>query len=154
MRHRHTTTAAVAAGLLLLTACGGDSDDKADRLEKPAASTPATVGPTKAPPAIARTTGPIPTKAVDGPVGKPDTATQARYITALNAIDPAIVNGKDDRAVSRGRDQCSSVKTTPNDESALINLTIQRFTMPTQPLTATKAAQVLTAVRQYICPQY
>ncbi len=87
---------------------------------------------------------------------KPDAATQQAYISALVAIDPDIVHGKEDKAVSRGRDQCSSVKQWPNDQTKLVDLTQQRFTSPDHPegFGPDKSAQIIAVVRKYLCPTY
>jgi hypothetical protein len=85
---------------------------------------------------------------------KPDAATTAAYIGALKAIDPDIVHGKDDRAVSHGRDQCGSVHSSPNDQAKLVDLANQRFTSPNHPngFGKDKATRILEVVRKYLCP--
>ncbi|MFE7119614.1 hypothetical protein ACFU99_29780 [Streptomyces sp. NPDC057654] len=83
---------------------------------------------------------------------KPDAATQAQYIRALNAISSAIVNGKEDRAVSRGRDTCGTIHSFPKDHAKQVDLTRQRFSGATQ-VTTTQASQILTAVRTHLCPK-
>ncbi|MEU0521948.1 hypothetical protein [Streptosporangium sp. NPDC006007] len=85
---------------------------------------------------------------------KPDPATQAKFIAALNAIDPEIVNGKEGKAIDRARNQCSSAKESPDNQAKLVDLTNQRFLSPEHPegfgeATATK---ILKAVRTHICP--
>ncbi|TDV54183.1 hypothetical protein [Actinophytocola oryzae] len=87
---------------------------------------------------------------------KPDATTKQAYIAELVAIDPDIVHGKEDKAVSRGRDQCSSVKQWPNDQTKLVDLTEQRFTSPDHPegFGPEKSAQMLAVVRKYLCPTY
>lgn len=87
---------------------------------------------------------------------KPDAATKQVYISELIAIDPDIVHGKEDKAVNRGRDQCSSVKEWPNDQAKLVDLTQKRFTSPDHPegFGPDKSAQILTVVRKYLCPTY
>jgi hypothetical protein len=87
---------------------------------------------------------------------RPDAATKQSYITELVAIDPDIVHGKEDKAVNRGRDQCSSVKKWPNDQAKLVDLTQQRFTSPDHPegFGPDKSAQILAVVRKYLCPTY
>ncbi|MGC0415733.1 hypothetical protein [Embleya sp. AB8] len=160
MRHRHTAALATAAALLLLTACGSDGDTKSDAkatTAKPAATTPTKAAPastTPAPATTPKTPGSTGSKPAAALVGTPDAATQAKYIAELTAIDPAIVANKIDRAVSRGRDQCTSVKEWPNDHPKLVTLTEQRFTTTNGPLGQTKAEKVLAAVRKHICPQY
>ena len=87
---------------------------------------------------------------------KPDPATQAKFIAALNAIDTEIVNGKEEKAIDRARNQCSSVKESPENQAELVDLTNQRFLSPEHPegfgkATATK---ILKAVRTHICPAW
>jgi hypothetical protein len=129
--------AVVASGALLVleTACGSSQ-------------------PTAAPPPS--TTPAPPAEAAVGIPPKPDAATQRAYLAALTAIDPDIVHGKEDTAVNRGRDQCSSVKEWPTDQPKLVDLTQQRFTSPGHPegFGPAKSAQILAAVRKYLCPTY
>ncbi|HKX69891.1 MAG TPA: hypothetical protein VJM75_01630 [Acidimicrobiales bacterium] len=86
----------------------------------------------------------------------PNAADWAAYINALDAIDPDIVHGKEDKAVSRGINTCSSLKRYPGDRTKQVNFTKQRFTSPTHPEgrdTAT-AAKILDAAHKHICPDY
>lgn len=130
--------AALTAALLPLSACSSD-DDKA--------------------------TAPTATPSVDmasinaaaGLPPKPDATTAAAYISDLNAIDPRIVKpGKNDQAVSRGINQCGSIKTT-KDRAKLIELTLDRFTITTRlpeisnPDTGGK---VLDVVHKRLCPTF
>lgn len=87
---------------------------------------------------------------------RPDAATTNAYIYALEQIDPDIVHGKPDKAVDRGRSQCSSIRQHPNDGPKLIELTQVRFTSPDHPggFDPEVAAQILSIVRQHICPTY
>ncbi|MGR6997613.1 hypothetical protein ACU686_05140 [Yinghuangia aomiensis] len=87
---------------------------------------------------------------------KPDAATWSAYISALDAIDPDIVHLKQDKAVSRGRDQCGSIKTRPADREYLVGLVLQRFTSPGHPegFGRAKAGQILDVVHEHLCPTY
>jgi hypothetical protein len=129
------TLGAVAAG------CGGAPADE------PSTSTP--------PPASTETSS---TAAADlGIPPAPDDATTAAYIADLQAIDAEIVGDKDPRAlVSRGRDQCRSVKDNPTDQAKLVDLTNKRFTAPghSDGFGLDKATLILAAVRKHICPTY
>ncbi|MFD9703797.1 hypothetical protein [Lentzea sp. NPDC059081] len=100
--------------------------------------------------------GATPVLQVPGIPPKPDTATQAAYIADLDAIDPEIVNGNPDRAVTRGRDQCTSVAKAPGDQVKLVELTAQRFTSPGHPtgFGPDVSARILAVVRKHICPSY
>ncbi|RSS80490.1 hypothetical protein EF918_13620 [Streptomyces sp. WAC06614] len=87
---------------------------------------------------------------------KPDAATQAKYLAALAAIDPDIVNTKPDKAVDRGRDQCGSIASFPGDKRKQTDLTNQRFTSPNHPdgFGPEKAAKILDVVHTHLCPTY
>ncbi|MFF7500567.1 hypothetical protein ACFZBM_14115 [Streptomyces lavendulae] len=87
---------------------------------------------------------------------KPDAATQAKYIAALTAIDPDIVNTKPDKAVDRGRNQCETIANFPKDDQKQIDLTNQRFTSPNHPdgFGPAKAAKIRDAVHTHLCPTY
>lgn len=92
--------------------------------------------------------------AIEGVPPEPDQATAQAYIEALQAIDPDIVHGEPEKAIDRGRNQCSSIHEAPNDQARLVELTRQRFTSPDQPegFSVKAGQQILTAVRTYICP--
>jgi hypothetical protein len=85
---------------------------------------------------------------------KPDTSTAAAYTTALDAIDPDIVHGKPDKAIDRGRDQCTNVAEWPNDRDKLVGLVEQRFSSPHHPngFGREKSSRILDMVRRYLCP--
>jgi hypothetical protein len=91
---------------------------------------------------------------------KPDLTASTAYIADLDVIDPDIVHGKPDKAISRGRSQCSSFKTTIDgkklDRAKLIEYTNYRFTSPNHPNghgTAI-AEQILDVVHKHLCPSY
>ncbi|MET9396269.1 hypothetical protein [Kitasatospora sp. NPDC002965] len=164
MRTR-TATAVLTAGLLAgLTACSSTASTDA-KITVPAAaptqptsSAPSTAAPEPAAsqaPAPAGTTAAAPTGS-GGLPPTPDTITQTRYIAALTAIDPEIVDGKPDRAVSRGRSQCSSVAQYPRDQTKLVELTGKRFTSAGHPegFGDVKSTAILAAVRAHICPNF
>lgn len=146
-------TAAVTAALLLATATACASSTTTSSSTPPPAAPPATA------PASASSVGSAqpsaPAAGAGGLPPKPDAATTARYIAALDAIDPDIVHGKEDAAVSRGRDQCSSIGQHKSQDE-LIKLTLQRFTSPTHPQGhgPEKAAKILTVVHDNICPTF
>lgn len=77
------------------------------------------------------------------------------YIDGLDAINPDIVHGKEEKAVDRGRDQCTTVREHPEDQDLLVEYTNKRFTSPTHPEGhgAATSAQILSLVRKYICPE-
>jgi hypothetical protein len=90
---------------------------------------------------------------------KPDEASASAFIAELNAIDPDIVHGRPDKAISRARDQAQATAAWPDAEPKLIDaklveLTRQRFTSPNHPdgFGSAIAAQILAAIRRHICP--
>ncbi|MFD9486759.1 hypothetical protein ACFWBX_22835 [Streptomyces sp. NPDC059991] len=85
---------------------------------------------------------------------RPDAATQARYIVALTSIDPDIVHGKPDKAVDRGRNQCSVIASNPKDQAKQVELANKRFTSPAHPdgFGLAKAAEVNEVVHAQLCP--
>lgn len=100
---------------------------------------------------------PTSTAGVAGIPPKPDEATKQAYLADLRAIDPAIVDEDNvDKAVNRGRDQCSSVHESPGDQAKLVELTSKRFTGPDHPggFGPEASARILAAVRKHICPTY
>jgi len=103
----------------------------------------------------------LPTPSASGGYGigfppDPNEENRRNYIAELNKIDPDIVHGKEETAVSRGQNQCSSIKLFPGNEAKWLELTLQRFTSPKHPdgFGKTKAAKILVVVRKYICPTY
>ncbi|MCX5213649.1 hypothetical protein OG689_31015 [Kitasatospora sp. NBC_00240] len=148
---RLTLTAVIALGA---TACA--SGAPAVPAAEPAAVPPVASRTTAAaPPAAAPTPG-APASVPGGIPPTPDAATTAKYIAALTAIDPEIVDKKPDRAVSRGRDQCTSIGTWPNDRQRLLDLTGQRFTSSKHPdgFGPEKASLILDVVHANLCPTY
>lgn len=144
MNRTATALLAVAIAAAGLTACS--SDKTAEKKTPPVVQTPAqdpAASPSK-PLASAESKNGIPPK--------PDAATQAKYIRALDAIDPAIVNGKEDRAVSRGRDTCGTLHSFPKDHAKVVDTTRQRFSGAKQFSTA-QAEKILTAVQTHLCPK-
>ncbi|MGW5259673.1 hypothetical protein ACWEQG_01780 [Microbispora sp. NPDC004025] len=129
------------AAVLLVGGCGSESQPSA----------PTTAKPTAIPSAVMSSI-----QADAGIPPKPDPRTQAAFIQALEAIDPDIVHGKEDKAVDRARNQCSSIKEHPDDRDRLVQLTNMRFTSPDHPdgFGKAKSAKILAAVRTYICPAY
>lgn len=151
----HRTATAVLSAVVVaaaLTACGSDKGtDKPSAKAPPAAAPSAATTPkaTSSPPAAEAPKG-------KGIPPKPDAATQAKYIAALTAIDPDIVNAKPDKAVDRGRNQCETIANFPKDDQKQIDLTNQRFTSPNHPdgFGPAKATKIRDAVHTYLCPTY
>ncbi len=94
------------------------------------------------------------TPAATAPVPEPDEATWKTYIADLVAIDPDIVHGKEEKAVDRGRDQCSSISGGDLTRAKLVDLTRQRFTSPSHPegFGPEVAARILDVVHARLCP--
>lgn len=128
---RTRTTAAAVTGLLLaLTACSSGSSEP-DRHTAYVTQPPAT------------------------PALGPDASTRTAYLAALNAIDQDIVHGKDDKAVDRGLNQCTSIK-QKYERAKLISLTNSRFTSPNHPdgHGLAKAEKILNVVHRNLCPSF
>ncbi|MFU0241680.1 hypothetical protein ACKI1J_38820 [Streptomyces scabiei] len=133
----------VVSALTSLTA--SDSSDKSDTSAPAKSSAPELTDEQRA--SIRADAGLPPT---------PKAADWAAYIKALDAIDPDIVHGKEDKAVSRGINTCSGFKRYPDDRTKQVKFTAQRFTSPTHPEgrdTAT-AEKILDTAHRYICPDY
>ena len=90
----------------------------------------------------------------------PDPSPEARkaFLDALNDIDPRIIKpGKDDQAVSRGLNQCSSIKSSPDDKDKLAQQALERFTVTTRlPEIATPdtGQKIVDAVHKHLCPDF
>ncbi|MFJ8013880.1 hypothetical protein [Streptomyces sp. NPDC096339] len=146
MRTHHAITVLAAAGILTLTGCSSDT-------KAPAAASPAPNA-TKAAPS-ADPNAPASAAAAAGTPPSPAPAQRATYLAALNAIDPEIVDGKDDKAVSRGLSQCQAMK-DEKDITKRVSQVEQRFIGPTHPngFGTTKSAGILVAVEANLCPTY
>ncbi|MFF4738794.1 hypothetical protein ACFY2W_23355 [Streptomyces sp. NPDC001262] len=148
MRRTVTALSAVLIAAAGLTACGSGKDSSTESKATPptaASSAPATTAAPQKPLAEAEARNGIPPK--------PDANVQAAYVRALDAISPTIVGGKEDRAVSRGRDACGTIHSFPNDHAKQVNLTQQRFSGAHQ-VTTEQAEKILTAVQTHLCPKH
>jgi hypothetical protein len=124
---------------------GGDSSDKSDTGAAAKSSAPELTDEQRA--SIRADAGLPPT---------PGAADWDAYIKALDAIDPDIVHGKEEKAVSRGINTCSGFKRYPGDRTKQVSFTKVRFTSPTHPEgrdTAT-AEKILDTAHKHICPGY
>lgn len=126
---------------------GTDNDDKSDSKPSPTSSAPELTDEQRAS-----------INAAAGLPPEPDAATRKTYLDALDAIDPRIAkDGKDDQTVSRGLDQCSSIKSSPDDQDKLSQLALDRFTISTRLpdiATARTGAKVTEAVHKHLCPDF
>ncbi|MFI0739332.1 hypothetical protein ACH4PU_14770 [Streptomyces sp. NPDC021100] len=147
----HRTTTAILAAVIAaagLTACSSSDKDSSTESKKtpppPAASqAPATAKPHK---------GLAEAEARAGIPPRPDAAHQAAYIRAMSTILPTGIRGKEDRAVSRGRDTCGTIHSFPKDHGKQVSLTRARFSGATQ-ITKRQAEQILVAVQTHLCPK-
>ncbi|CAM5575096.1 hypothetical protein ACH4GF_40775 [Streptomyces rimosus] len=143
----HRTAIALSAALVAaagLTACGGSAKSESRPAAPAGAGSPsAEQEPSKA---IADAEARL------GIPPKPDAATQARYVAALDAISRDIVNGKPERAVSRGRSTCGTIHSFPKDHAKQVEQTRQRFSGATQ-FNAAQAEKILEAVHTHLCPK-
>ncbi|MGW0933756.1 hypothetical protein [Streptomyces sp. NPDC002666] len=138
---------ALTVGLLAVTlaACGSSNDDEL------ATSTSGSVSQTDREEArdAARKAAGLPPE--------PSATARYAYLEALDAIDPRISKpGKDDQNVSRGLNQCGSIKTT-KDRSRLITLTLERFTIDTRLPDINNEAtggKILDVVHKHLCPDF
>lgn len=85
----------------------------------------------------------------------PGPAIRSAYIADLTEINPDIVHGRPDLAVSRGRGQCASIKDGESRER-LLETTNDRFTSFDRPhgFGTAAAAKILNVVHQRLCPDY
>lgn len=102
-------------------------------------------------PPVDEATGPPPSV---GLVPTPDESTAAAYVKALEAIDPEIVSGNPAQAVSRGRNQCDSIRNFPSDRERLIDYVQIRFNSDRHPngFDRQTSAKILDVVRAHLCP--
>ncbi|MGW3400149.1 hypothetical protein [Streptomyces zhihengii] len=168
--------AGVFAFLIVLGLIVGPQDTEDTASSKPTAveespkpSKPATTAPVKPSPsktAAPTSAPPSPSPTIDmdkireaaglPPSPKPD--ARAAYLAALNAIDTRIIKpNKEDQAVSRGINQCGSIKRHPEDKAKLAEWALDRFTVNTRlPEIATPdtGARINTAVHEHLCPDF
>ncbi|QFZ20337.1 hypothetical protein [Saccharothrix syringae] len=88
---------------------------------------------------------------------KPDRATAEAYLAELRAIEPLLVDEDNtDKAIDRGRNQCSAIPNHAGDQAKLVELTNTRFTAPghASGFGPEVAEQVLAVVRKHLCPTY
>ncbi|MFC9949206.1 hypothetical protein ACFVIN_01335 [Streptomyces prasinus] len=140
MRTRITTAGILAALALTLTACSSEEEPTVDN--KPSKISAEDK-------AKAREAAGLPPE--------PDEAARKAFLDALNAIDPRIIKpGKEDQAVSRGLNQCSSIKDS-DDREKLARLALGRFTIDTRlpELNTPETGQkIVDAVHKHLCPDF
>ncbi|MFJ9945751.1 hypothetical protein [Streptomyces erythrochromogenes] len=140
MRTHQAAALLATAALLALAGCTGEPE--ADAKPTPVATVPTTPA------------GPSATEAAGIPPA-PTGDKRVIYLATLTGIDPEIVNGKEDTAISRGRDQCTAMK-DEKDPTKRIAQVEQRFIGPNHPngFGPTKSALILATVQANICPTY
>ncbi len=86
----------------------------------------------------------------------PEPQPRADFLAALNALEPDLVHGKDDKAISRGLDTCSTLKRHPGDRSKQIETTAKRWTSPDHPegRSLPMAEKVLDLSHKHLCPDF
>ncbi|MFE9737325.1 hypothetical protein [Streptomyces sp. NPDC006477] len=158
---RRFPTAALAASLILaLAACGTAENPAATPAAKPGAdaatSSPSAPSKTKAPVTLSPEVL-ASARAAAGLPPKPTAEARQAYLAALNAIDPRIIKpNKEDQAVSRGANQCRSIKDS-KDEAKLAQTALERFTVVSRlPEIATPETgrKINEAVHAHLCPDF
>ncbi|MFF4320456.1 hypothetical protein [Streptomyces sp. NPDC001568] len=160
MRTHHTVLSlAAAAGLLVLTGCA-----EVTPVESKPAALPSTAKPSAPPASAPAASAPKPSathdpdalRAAAGLPTAPKGAARQAFIGGLDAIDRDIVHGKEDKAISRGIDTCSAIKSNPGDRPKQIQQTERRWSSPTHPEGhgAAKAAKILDVAHKNICPTF
>ncbi|MGW8365089.1 hypothetical protein ACWGK1_31615 [Streptomyces wedmorensis] len=149
MRIKTTSLIATTTLAIALTACGTADNPPATPSDKGGAEAATAIPTTLSPDAKASA------RAAAGIPADPDTATAAAYIADLDAIDKDIVHGKEEKAISRGLNQCRSIK-DGKDRAKLIELTNSRFSSPNHPdgHGLTKAEKIIDVVHKRLCPGF
>ncbi|MFI8302892.1 hypothetical protein ACIF80_05480 [Streptomyces sp. NPDC085927] len=146
MRIRTTTVAALTVLALALTACGSGEEPTA---EDDGGSRSAGTGAEDAEDRAREAAGLPP---------EPSTTARYRFLEALDAIDRRISEpGTDELAMSRGLNQCRSIKAFPDDRDKLIRQTLERFAVPADLPdinTPETGGKILDAVHEYLCPDF
>lgn len=145
--NRLLVPAAAVAALLFVTACEETDSKDADG---PVAAAPASSAPSVSDEDRAKA------REAAGLPESPAPADRAAFLKGLNAIDPDIVHGKDDKAVSRGINACSSIKNFPGDRDKQVEMTGSRFSSPDSPegRDPATAAKILDLAHKHICPSF
>lgn len=140
---RTRTAATITAALLLTTLTACSSDDGKAAAPEASAST------------LSQADRDAALKAAGLPP-RPNAATAAAYVEALDAIDSDIAHGKTDKAVSRGMDTCGVIKRYPGDEAKQADQTNKRWSSPTHPEGhgLATAKKILTVTHKRLCPDF
>ncbi|MFE5797110.1 hypothetical protein ACFQ8C_31660 [Streptomyces sp. NPDC056503] len=150
MRIKTTGLLATATLALVLTACGTSDTPPVTPADKAGAGA-ATAAPTTLSPAAKAAA-----REAAGLPPEPDAATAATFIAALDAIDKDIVHGKQEKAISRGLDTCSTYKRYPDDTDKQIDQTNRRWSSPAHPdgHGLATAKQIRAIAHKHLCPTF
>ncbi|WP_309238181.1 hypothetical protein [Actinoplanes aureus] len=138
--------AALALGVL--SGCGREAEEPA--APEVAAPTPDAAANSKAAAAIAEA------EKAAGIPPKPSDEIAAKYLAALRKINPEIVGDTDpERLIDRGRDQCVTIKSFPDEPDKVLMFTNTRFSSPDHPngLGDATAKKINKVIVKYICPK-
>ncbi|MFF5503142.1 hypothetical protein [Streptomyces roseolus] len=155
MRTKTISLTATAILTLALTACGAADNPPATPSDKQGAEA-STAKPTAVSPTALSPDALASARAAAGLPPKPDAATAAAFIAALDAIDKDIVHGKEEKALSRGADTCSAYKRYPGEEAKQLDQTNKRWSSPTHPdgHGLATAKKILAASHKHLCPDF
>ncbi|MGA5069290.1 hypothetical protein ACPB9E_37045 [Streptomyces exfoliatus] len=140
------TTGLIIAAILALTSCGGSEEPTA---EKPSAKH-STTGGTLSPDARESA------RAAAGLPPEPSPLDRGAFLAVLDTIDPDIVHGKEDKAISRGLDTCALFKRFPGETAKQIAQTNKRWISPTHPdgHSLAIAEKILDAAHKHLCRDF
>ncbi|MFF0401756.1 hypothetical protein ACFYSJ_39540 [Streptomyces sp. NPDC005248] len=129
-----------------LTACSTSSNPPSAPAAKPTGAEAATLSPEAK--ESARVAAALPPE--------PDAETRGAFLAFLDTIDPDIVHGKGDKAISRGLDTCATYRRYPGEPGKQLDMTNKRWSSPSHPdghgrVTAEK---ILNAAHMHLCPDY
>ncbi|MDI2128614.1 DUF732 domain-containing protein [Yinghuangia seranimata] len=155
--HRRSCAASLVLVLTLPIAACASADADGRRPTASDGSAPGTSAaqgssapPGGQPPGLVAT--PVPTSPGGLPPA-PDPATRARYIAALEAIDPRLVGSDQERAVELGREACQSIGVNLG-HAKLVSQTRQKFSRNGLSVTTAQAEAVLRAANTHLCPLF
>lgn len=95
-------------------------------------------------------------RAAAGLPPEPSPLDRSAFLAFLDTIDPDIVHGKEDKAISRGLDTCSLYKRFPGETAKQIAQTNKRWISPTHPdgHGLATAEKTLDAARKHLCRDF
>ncbi|MCF2533085.1 hypothetical protein [Yinghuangia soli] len=96
---------------------------------------------------------PQPAPSLSGLPPLPDAETRAKYVAALEAVDPRIVGSDVDGVVERGRTTCRSIAANMN-HAKLITETKKKFARTGYIVGTAHAEAIVRAANTHLCPSY